>query len=183
VNLVDTSLASFRDNVSVMFQKTMIYQASIRENIMFGMPFTPGGVERAAQSAEIDDAIKQLPFGYETVIGGDAIAGMSGGQLQRICLARALYRNPSVLLLDEATSALDAKTENEIIETLVKLRDEENLTMVSVSHHPSTAVKADSIVVLDQGVVAEEGSYKELVSQEGGIFKGLVEAGEKEKSV
>ena len=74
----------------------------------------------------------------------------------------------------------DAKTEVEIIDTLVKLRDEEGLTMVSVSHHPSTAVEADSIVVLDHGVVAEEGAYDKLVSVEGGIFKGLVEASEKD---
>jgi len=77
-----------------------------------------------------------------------------------------------------ATSALDAETEHSIIETLVRLRDNEGLTLVSVSHHPSTAVKADKIVVLERGVIAEEGTYDELVSRQGGIFKRIVEAGE-----
>jgi ABC-type multidrug transport system fused ATPase/permease subunit len=81
-------------------------------------------------------------------------------------------------LESSATSALDAETERSIIETLVKLRDTEGLTLVSVSHHPSTAVKADKIVVLEQGVIAEEGTYDELVSRPGGIFKRIVEAGE-----
>ena len=83
-----------------------------------------------------------------------------------------------LLFVTTATSALDAETEHSIIETLVKLRDQEGLTIVSVSHHPSTAVKANKIVVLDHGVIAEEGTYDELVSREGSIFKRMVEAGE-----
>ena len=93
-------------------------------------------------------------------------------------MARALYRKPSVLLLDEATSALDKETEYSIVETLVHLRDNDGLTLVSVSHHPETALKADKIVVLAQGVLAEEGTYDELAGKEGGIFKRIVEAGE-----
>ena len=83
---------------------------------------------------------------------------------------------PSPFSLIIATSALDAETESSIVNTLVKLRDEEGLTLISVSHHPSTAVEADKIVVLDHGVIAEEGTYDELVSCEGSIFKRLVEA-------
>mmetsp|Transcript_16409 Transcript_16409/g.24367 ORF Transcript_16409/g.24367 Transcript_16409/m.24367 type:complete len:644 (+) Transcript_16409:444-2375(+) len=177
-DIYGSSLGSFRENVGVMFQRTMIYQGTIRDNILFGQPDVPGAVEKAARAAEIADVIERLPDKYETVIGGDALAGMSGGQLQRVCMARALYKKPSVLLLDEATSALDAETEHSIIETLVKLRDNEGLTLVSVSHHPSTAVKADKIVVLERGVIAEEGTYDELVSRQGGIFKRIVEAGE-----
>mmetsp|Transcript_3638 Transcript_3638/g.5368 ORF Transcript_3638/g.5368 Transcript_3638/m.5368 type:complete len:903 (+) Transcript_3638:172-2880(+) len=177
-DIYGASLHSFRENVAVMFQRTMIYQGTIRDNILFGQPDVPGAVEKAARAAEIAEVIERLPDKYETVIGGDALAGMSGGQLQRVCMARALYKKPSVLLLDEATSALDAETEHSIIETLVKLRDNEGLTLVSVSHHPSTAVKADKIVVLERGVIAEEGTYDELVSRQGGIFKRIVEAGE-----
>lgn len=176
-NVFDTSLQSFREQVSVMFQETMIYQTTIRENITFGQPEVPGAVEKAARDAEIADVIERLPDKYETMIGGDSLAGLSGGQQQRICMARALYKKPSVLLLDEATSALDAETEASIIETLVNLRDNEGLTLVSVTHHPSTAIKADKIIVMRAGgTVAEEGVYDELVSREGGIFKRMVEA-------
>ncbi|KAL7492628.1 hypothetical protein ACHAWT_001666 [Skeletonema menzelii] len=152
-------------------------KTTIRENITFGLPEVPGAVEKAARDAEIADVIERLPDKYETIVGGDSLAGLSGGQQQRICMARALYKKPSVLLLDEATSALDAETEASIIETLVNLRDNEGLTLVSVSHHPSTAVKADKIVVMRAGgTVAEEGVYDDLVSRENGIFKRMVEA-------
>ncbi|KAL7550896.1 hypothetical protein ACHAWF_014100 [Thalassiosira exigua] len=179
-NIYNSSLDSFREHVSVMFQQTMIYMGSVRDNILFGLPEVPGAVEKAAQDAEIDHFIRALPAGYDTIIGGDATGGMSGGQLQRVCLARALYRKPSILLLDEATSALDNETEHAIIQTLVNLRDNEGLTLVSVSHHPSTAVKADNIVMLEHGVIAEEGTYNDLVTRDGGLFRRLVEAGEED---
>ena len=103
-NIFDTSLQSFRKQVSVMFQETMIYQTTIRENITFGLPEVPGAVEKAARDAEIADVIERLPDKYETIVGGDSLAGLSGGQQQRICMARALYKKPSVLLLDEGKS-------------------------------------------------------------------------------
>jgi len=181
-NLFGVPLESFREQVAVMFQKTMIYEGTVRDNILFGMKERPGGVEEAAEMAEIADTIRALPDGYDTVIGGGSPGGLSGGQMQRICLARALYRQPSVLLLDEATSSLDAVAADAIIETLVRLRDEKGYTIVSVSHHPSTAIKANQIVVLKKGVIAEEGTYNELMALENGNFRQLVEISEKEKS-
>ncbi|KAL7550622.1 hypothetical protein ACHAWF_013842 [Thalassiosira exigua] len=144
---------------SILWDGTSIYDASL--DSFRGQIDVTGAVGKAAQDAEIHDFISLLPKGYDTVIGGDASGGMS-------C---------AVLLLDEATSALDSETEHSIIETLVNLRDKEGLTIVSVSHHPSTAIKADKIVVLEQGVVSEEGPYNELVSRGGG-FSCLVKAGE-----
>ena len=166
---------SFRKEVAVMFQRTMILQGTVRENITFGLPNDPDKVEEAAEMAEIATVIRGLPDGYEThLVAGTST--MSGGQLQRICLARALYRNPSVLLLDECTSALDPISEAAIINTFIRLRETDGLTIVSVSHHPSTAIDADLIVVLDKGIIAEEGKYDELVGIDGGIFRSMVEA-------
>jgi ABC-type protease/lipase transport system fused ATPase/permease subunit len=187
VDINTCSFEGFRKHVGNMFQTTMILQGTIRENITFGAEVIAGAVETAAKMAEIADFINSPPAGFDTYIGGGAAAAseteerglsteLSGEQMQRICLAGALYRNPSVLLLDEATSALDTVSEAAIIQTILKLRDT-GITVISVSHHPSTAVEADEIFVLDQGVIAERGSYSELSIIEGGIFQHLVQAG------
>ena len=171
---------SFRSNVGVMFQRTMVLQASIYDNITFGMDdATLEDVKRAAESAQIADVINATKDGYETVLGSGTV-DLSGGQLQRICLARLLLRKCSVILLDEATSALDPVSEAAIIETILQLRDTEGLTIVSVTHHPVTTVNADEIVVLDGGTVAQQGTYKELANDEQGSFFRMVHAGENE---
>ncbi|KAL7547213.1 hypothetical protein ACHAWF_010531 [Thalassiosira exigua] len=177
LNIFKSSLTSFRNKVGVMFQKTMIIQGTIRDNISFGLDPKDADIERAASMAEIADAINTLPNGYDTVLG-DGKVGLSGGQLQRICLARVLYRKPSVLLLDEATSALDPISEAAIIQTIIRLRDTEGLTIVSVTHHPVTTQEADKIIVLHKGKVAEEGTYEELKQMKTGYFKNMADVGE-----
>ncbi|KAL7555251.1 hypothetical protein ACHAWF_018909 [Thalassiosira exigua] len=187
-DIKQASIESFKRQVGIVFQKTMIFQGTVRDNITFGANDGKGGpmgdddsaVEKAAEMAEVADVIRLLPNRYDTIIGSglSGTINLSGGQLQRICLARALYRKPSVLLLDECTSALDPQSEAAIIETLVRLRDTEGLTIVSVTHHPSTAVEADQIVVLAEGTVAETGTYSDLVARPDGIFRGLVDTSE-----
>lgn len=152
----------------------------MRENIAFGTGASPEQVVAAARRAEVDAVISHLPSGYETSIGSNAKEKLSGGQLQRICLARALCREPKILLLDEATSALDPSTATGVIQTLERLRTEHGYTIISVSHNPSTALNADQILLLDKGVLAEMGTYSELMRAEApqaprGLFKTLVE--------
>ena len=169
-------LESFKDQVGVVFQSsTILYGLSICENITFGQSVNMAKVEQAAKAAQIHDTIQALANGYATELHSSGGISLSGGQLQRVCLARALYREPSLLLLDEATSALDPVTESEIIETLLELhRNSKQLTIVSVSHHPSTAKAADMVVVMDQGRIVEQGGYDELLSRSSGFFFDLV---------
>ena len=176
VDICDCGRKSFRSHVGVMFQRPMIIQGSVRENISFGIESSLDDVKRAAEMADISSVIEALPNGYETILGDDGSVSLSGGQLQRVCLARVLHRKCSVLLLDEATSALDTMSEAAIIRTILRLRDTEGITIVSITHHTDTATDADEILVIDEGVIVERGTYKDLVN-EGGIFFQATEAG------
>ena len=167
---------SYHEQVGVVFQKTMILNGTIRENIAFGTNASEAEVEEAAKRAEIHRAITNLEEGYDTIVGQSATVNLSGGQLQRVCLARALCRKPKILLLDEATSALDPKTEAAIIRTLEHLRARESIAIISVTHHPSTTLNCDKIFVLERGSLVECGTYNELTSKPDGFFSGLVEA-------
>ena len=177
-------IRDFKKQIGVVFQETMIINGTVGENIGYGLPgVTDADIVAAAKKAEVDEVIMTLlPDGYDTLIGrADGAVGMSGGQLQRICLARALCRKPRLLMLDEATSALDPKTEASVIVTLEKLSvsaasDEGRCTIISVSHHPSTAANASHILVLAKGKLAETGTYQQLVEVEGGLFRKLVDA-------
>jgi len=180
MDLTACSLESFKSQLGVVFQNTMILNATVAENIAFGTGASEAEVIDAAKKAEVDGIIQSLPGRYQTPIGPSAKAKLSGGQMQRICLARALCRQPRILLLDEATSALDPQTEKSVIETLEKLRRDFGYTILSVSHHPNTALHADMILLLEKGVLAEVGTYSELMRAQApqaprGLFKNLVE--------
>ncbi|OLE52424.1 MAG: hypothetical protein AUG51_18155 [Acidobacteria bacterium 13_1_20CM_3_53_8] len=157
--------ASLRAQVGVVFQENVLFNISVRENIRLGNPLaTDAEVELAARAAEIHDFLINLPDEYETNAGGRG-ARFSGGQRQRLALARALVRNPKVLLLDEATSALDPATEAAINDTL--LRVAQGRTVINVTHRLSTVACADCIFVLDRGRVAEQGRHEELLQRKG----------------
>jgi ATP-binding cassette subfamily B protein len=151
-------------------QETVLFDTTIRENLRLARPgATDAAVEAAAKAAEIHDFILTLPQGYDTVVG-ERGGRLSGGQRQRIALARAILREPAILILDEATSALDPATEAGIQRTLERLARDR--TVISVTHRLSSAVNADTIVVLDRGRVVERGTHAELLAL-GGAYHRL----------
>eukprot|EP00927_Polykrikos_kofoidii_P041506 TRINITY_DN3538_c0_g1_i8.p1 TRINITY_DN3538_c0_g1~~TRINITY_DN3538_c0_g1_i8.p1 ORF type:complete len:784 (+),score=84.59 TRINITY_DN3538_c0_g1_i8:189-2540(+) len=152
---------ALRAHTAVVFQETMLLHSTVHDNIAFGAPPTTKreDVEWAAGAAAIIDFIATLPQGFDTVLGGAGSVSLSCGQAQRVCIARALCRKPSLLLLDEATSALDQETENHILHTMSTLRsvypeEFESLIIISITHHPDTLRYADVVVRLQDGEVA-----------------------------
>ncbi|CAK4103324.1 unnamed protein product [Aphanomyces euteiches] len=169
------STSSYADQLAVVFQDGGILNGSILENIRYGQTqASEQDCIEAAKAAECHQFIEQLKDGYSTIIGQHGTTNLSGGQMQRICLARALVRKPSVLLLDEATSALDPETEAHIVATLEQLARKMHVTIVSVTHRLSTTRNADLILVLNDGKIIETGSYKELMQVPGSFFAELV---------
>ena len=171
-DLRDGTVASLRHHVGIVFPETFVFNTSIRENIAIGFPeATDADVERAAKSAQLDQFVRTLPVGYNTVLGERGVR-MSSGQRQRLAIARALLRNPSVLILDEATSALDPQTESEILDTLATVG--RGRTTISIRHRLAAVATADIIFVLDQGRLVEQGRHTELVKA-GGLYQRLYE--------
>ncbi len=169
-DLRDLSFESLAASIGVVSQETYLFHATVRENLRFAKPdATDEEVEEAARAAQIHNLISSLPDGYETVVGERGYR-FSGGEKQRIAIARAVLRNPPILVLDEATSALDTQTERAVQEALTRLV--EGRTTIAIAHRLSTVRDADQIVVLDAGRVVETGAYDELVAQ-GGRFAAL----------
>jgi ATP-binding cassette, subfamily B, bacterial len=163
---------SLREQLAFVPQDTFLFNTTIHENIKYGrLDATDAEIVEAAKAAEIDDYIQQMPNGYNTMVG-ERGSLLSGGQRQRVAIARAMLRRPTVLLLDEATSALDPQTESQINDTLTKLSG--NLTMISVTHRLASAARSDRVLVLDRGVLVEDGSHAELMSK-GGLYARLYE--------
>jgi ATP-binding cassette subfamily B protein len=156
--------------VGVVSQETYLFHASVRENLRFAKPdATDAEIEEAARAAQIHELITMLPDGYETVVGERGYR-FSGGEMQRMAIARTILRNPPVLVLDEATSSLDTQTERLVQEALERLS--EGRTTIAIAHRLSTVRDADQIVVLDRGRVVEVGTYSELLLR-GGRFAAL----------
>ena len=156
--------------VGVVSQETYLFHATVRENLRFARPeATDEEIEDAAQAAQIHELIATLPEGYDTMVGERGYR-FSGGEKQRIAIARTILRNPPVLVLDEATSSLDTQTERLVQEALERLS--EGRTTIAIAHRLSTVRDADQIVVLDRGRVVEIGTYDELIGR-GGRFAEL----------
>jgi ABC-type multidrug transport system fused ATPase/permease subunit len=163
-------LSALRAQVGFVLQETVLFRGTIRENIAYGRPgASDEEVIAAAKVANADEFISRMPNGYDSMVGerGDTL---SGGQRQRIGIARAVVRNSPIMILDEPTAALDTESERQVVEGLKQLM--KGRTVIMIAHRLSTISDADKIIVLKDGVVAEEGSAEELLAR-GGVYAEL----------
>jgi ABC-type transport system involved in Fe-S cluster assembly fused permease/ATPase subunit len=166
-DIADVTQASLRSAIGIVPQDTVLFNDTIGYNIAYGREGAETDeIEEAARGAAIAAFIERQPQGYETRVGERGLK-LSGGEKQRVAIARTLLKNPPILILDEATSALDSRTEAEILETLQRI--ERGRTTIVIAHRLSTVVHADQIVVLDAGRIAERGTHGELLRR-GGIY-------------
>jgi ATP-binding cassette subfamily B protein/subfamily B ATP-binding cassette protein MsbA len=169
IDLRMLDINSLRNQMAVVSQDTFIFSASVRENIAYGMmDATDAEIREAARLANALDFIEKMPGGLDAKLGERGV-NLSGGEKQRIAIARALLRNPEILILDEATAALDTVSERLIQESIEKLAV--GRTVIAIAHRLSTIVKADKVVVMEGGQIIEQGSYQELLEQRGALWK------------
>jgi ATP-binding cassette subfamily B protein len=165
VDIRDMTLDSLAATVGLVSQETYLFHASIRENLRFACPHaTDAEIEDAARAAQIHELISSLPEGYDTPVGERGYR-FSGGEKQRIAIARTVLRNPPVLILDEATSALDTETERAVQQALDELS--RGRTTLAIAHRLSTIRESDQILVLDAGQIVERGTHEELLERAG----------------
>jgi len=170
-DLRDVTLESLHRSIGIVFQDSMLFNRSIRDNLLVGKPdATQEEIETACRMAEAHDFIVSQPQGYDTMVGERGTT-LSGGQKQRLAIARALIKSPPILILDEATSALDAATEAKVSRALRVLMA--GRTTFVIAHRLSTIRDADEILVFDNGRVAERGCFEDLLLRNG-LFAELV---------
>ena len=163
-------------NLSLVFQQVYLFQDTIENNIRFAKPqASHEEVVEAAKRAHCHDFIMELPKGYNTMVG-EGGSSLSGGEKQRISIARALLKNAPVILLDEATSSVDPENEYEILAAIEELS--KGHTVISIAHRLSTVRKADQILVIDDGRLVQEGKHEDLINQEG-IYSAFIKARER----
>ena len=172
VDVRDFDLAWLRSQIGVVTQDTYLFNGTIRENLLYAKEdASPAEMEAACRAASIHEFIMAQPEGYDTVVGNRGLK-LSGGEKQRISIARVILKDPKILILDEATSALDSISEAAIQEALEHLM--KGRTSLVIAHRLSTILKADNILVVKDGVIAETGSHESLLAQEG-IYRELYE--------
>jgi ATP-binding cassette subfamily B protein len=177
ININRISQNSLRKIIGVVPQDTVLFNDTIYYNISYGNTVaTKEEVISAAQNADIHNFISILPDGYETIVGERGLK-LSGGEKQRVAIARTILKNPKIFFFDEATSALDSSTEKEIQKNLENVS--KNKTTLIIAHRLSTAANADNIIVLDKGAIIEEGNHETLIQKKGKYF----EMWEKQKPV
>ncbi len=165
IDIRDLSLASLRSQIGIVAQETMLFNDTVRNNIAYGQPnVSQQDVERAAQAALAHDFIRRMPQGYDTVVGERGFR-LSGGERQRLSIARALLKNAPILILDEATSALDSESEALVQAALQNLMT--GRTVFVIAHRLSTVRRADRILVLEHGAIADQGTHEDLLSRLG----------------
>ncbi|WP_243878150.1 ATP-binding cassette domain-containing protein [Streptomyces sp. SUK 48] len=164
-DLRDLQLADVRESVAVVLQETLVFHGTVRENIAYGRPeAAEAEIVAAARAADAHEFIERLPEGYDTLVGQRGRT-LSGGQCQRLAIARAMVRDAPVLLLDEPTTGLDARSGRRIMEPLRRLMA--GRTTIVISHNLLTVRDATRIVVLDRGRVVEDGAHKDLLVRDG----------------
>ncbi|GIQ64528.1 hypothetical protein PACILC2_30960 [Paenibacillus cisolokensis] len=165
-------LDDLRKHIAIVLQDNILFSGTIRENLVYGRPnATEADLIGAAQSANAHEFIMQFKDGYDTVIGERGMR-LSGGQKQRLAIARALLKDPRILILDEATSALDSESEALVTEALERLM--QGRTTFIIAHRLATVVRADQILVVDEGMIVQRGTHRQLL-QEGGLYRKLYE--------
>jgi ATP-binding cassette subfamily B protein len=171
IDICDLSFRTLRENIAIVSQETYLFRGTIMDNIRYANPeATKEEVISAAKAAGCHDFIMSFPLGYETLVGTN-FKSLSGGEKQRVSIARAILKDPAILILDEATAAMDTKTERKIQSALAEITKDR--TTITIAHRLSTLRDADKLIVIEDGKLVEEGTSETLLAKEDGVYRKL----------